>query len=337
MQEKPVSVPYPIWIFVFLVSLVAIFACKTISKAGPSAEYRDYKNAKEHVKTFYRLQHKYQTYEFASHQREQVEMIMSLVKKADAHLLSQLEQQGFIKRLSIWDAINELDKVIDESDPDFSLPNSVHAFQTAEAIRKDLPRLALAYGVAPESLDWFIMAGLLHDIGKIDASLRKVPQWAVVGDSFPVGCKFSEANIFYDYFRDNPDHKDERYNSTLGIYKPGLGLDNIIMSFGHDEYAYQVLKDQSILPKEALSMLRFHSFYPLHHEHAYEYLLAEADKEQVLWVKAFSPYDLYSKHEEQLSVRELKDFYKKLINKYFPPEADETERLVAWPILRPVE
>ena len=36
---------------------------------------------------------------------------------------------------NIWNAIDMLDIIIDESDPDTDLPQIVHAFQTAETIR----------------------------------------------------------------------------------------------------------------------------------------------------------------------------------------------------------
>lgn len=300
------------------------------------SEFRDYKNAPLHVKNFYQAQHQHQTYQFAKSQRDQVVSIMQQIKNADDKALADLEKKGLIKRITIWNALRELDKLNDESDPDFSLPNSLHAFQTAEAIRKDLPILAQKLGVDAESIDWFIIAGLVHDVGKIDALLRTTPQWAVVGDTFPVGCQFSKKNIFHDDFKANPDFYDERFNTELGVYSPNIGLDKLVMSFGHDEYIYQVLKDQSVLPKEALSMLRFHSFYPLHREHAYQHLLAPSDHEQLRFIQAFSPYDLYSKHEEKFSLDELAPFYKNLINKYFPPQAGETERLIAWPILNPV-
>ena len=44
-------------------------------------------------------------------------------------------------------------------------------------IRKDYPEE-----------DWFQLVGLIHDLGKIMA-FYDAPQWAVVGDTFPVGCK----------------------------------------------------------------------------------------------------------------------------------------------------
>ena len=31
-----------------------------------------------------------------------------------------------------------------------------------------------------------------------------------------------------------------RYNSKLGIYREGCGIENVIMSWGHDEYLYHV-------------------------------------------------------------------------------------------------
>jgi inositol oxygenase len=322
-------------IFTFLVMLAS--SCHTISSSTKAqADFRDYANAPMHVLQFYQAQHQYQTYDFAKSQTDQVVKALSSIKDADAITLNRLEGEGLIRRLSIWDAVMELDRLIDESDPDFSMPNSVHALQSAEAIRKDLPKLAKKMGVPKEELDWFILVGLLHDIGKIDALLRDVPQWAVVGDSFPVGVRFSDHNIFHDYFRDNPDNLDPRFSQGLGVYRPHVGLDNVIMSYGHDEYAYRVLASQSSLPKAGLSIIRFHSFYPLHQKNAYLELLEPIDFEQLRFIREFSPYDLYSKHEEKLSVLKLEPFYKELINKYFPPAPGESERKIAWPILKPV-
>ena len=49
-----------------------------------------------------------------------------------------------------------LDEFIDPSDPDLDLPNSIHAYQTAERIRKARP---LQYELQ--------LTGLIHDIGKV--------------------------------------------------------------------------------------------------------------------------------------------------------------------------
>lgn len=85
---------------------------------------------------------------------------------------------------------------------------------------------------------------------------------------------------------------------------------------------YNVLKDQSTLPAEALAMIRYHSFYPWHREGAYEHLTNEHDKKILEAVKAFNPYDLYSKSETPINVEELRPYYQGLIAKYFPAELD---------------
>lgn len=61
------------------------------------------------------------------------------------------------------------------------------------------------------------------------------PQWAVVGDTFPVGCQWS-ANIVYrnETFDDNPDGDNICYKTELGMYAPNCGIENLVMSWGHD-------------------------------------------------------------------------------------------------------
>lgn len=41
--------------------------------------------------------------------------------------------------MSMMENIDSLDELVDESDPDVDFPNSFHAFQTAEGIRKEHP------------------------------------------------------------------------------------------------------------------------------------------------------------------------------------------------------
>ena len=88
------------------------------------------------------------------------------------------------------------------------------------------------------------------------------------------------------------------------------------LSWGHDEYLYQVTKD--FLPPEALYMIRYHSFYPGHKEQAYDYLMNDQDREMFRWVRAFNPYDLYSKGLERPDVTKLRPYYEDLITEFFP-------------------
>lgn len=131
------------------------------------------------------------------------------------------------------------------------------------------------------SLDWFALVGLIHDLGKIMA-LWDEPQWAVVGDTFPVGCAPHHSIVFAEQFVDNPDMQNAAYNTTLGMYSESCGLENVTMSFGHDEYLYRVLKhNKTSIPEEGLYMIRYHSFYPWHTGKGYDYLCNDKDHQMV--------------------------------------------------------
>ena len=42
------------------------------------------------------------------------------------------------------------------------------------------------------------------------------------------------------FFKDNPDHNNRAYNTKHGVYTEGCGLENVLMSWGHDDYMYLV-------------------------------------------------------------------------------------------------
>jgi inositol oxygenase len=192
---------------------------------------------------------------------------------------------------------------VDDSDPDTDLTQIEHNLQTAEAIRRDgHPR-------------WFVLAGFIHDLGKV-LCLYGEPQWAVVGDTFPVGCAYSDKIVFPEFFRDNPDTKVPAYQTRLGIYSENCGLNQVELSWGHDEYLYHMVKDY--LPEPALYMIRYHSFYPGHREGAYDHLMNDHDREMFNWVRRFNPYDLYSKGTERPKLSDLRSYYDDLVAEYFP-------------------
>ena len=212
-------------------------------------------------------------------------------------------------KLGVMEALEKLNSLIDESDPDVDLPNIIHAFQTAERIREAHP-----------DLDWFHLTGLIHDMGKLMA-LYGEPQWAVVGDTYPLGCEFAKSIVYRDEsFDQNPDLNDERYNTKYGIYEPNCGLDSVMMSWGHDEYMYQVLKNHKTcsLPQEALYIIRFHSFYPWHSGGDYLHLSNIDDLSNLPWIREFNKFDLYSKTPDLPDVPALMPYYQSLIDKYMP-------------------
>ncbi|KAM6384246.1 inositol oxygenase [Alca torda] len=228
-----------------------------------------------------------------------------------------------LRKMGAMEALELLDQLVDESDPDVDFPNSYHAYQTAEGIRKAHP-----------DKDWFHLVGLLHDLGKVLAlfgepqavvrapqgHLSPPPQWAVVGDTFPVGCKVQKSVVFGDTtFRDNPDTRDPLYSTEYGMYQPRCGLENVLMSWGHDEYMYRVMKvNRFALPKEAFYMVRFHSFYPWHAHGDYLHLCSEEDLRMLPWVRELNKFDLYTKQEELPDVQQLRGYYQSLIDKYCP-------------------
>jgi inositol oxygenase len=251
--------------------------------------FRDYeKEARSSVKEFYRLNHTHQTFDFVQQ------------KKAEYFPKTK-------RKMSIWQAQEFLNTLVDDSDPDTDLPQMDHALQTAEAIRKAKhPR-------------WMILTGFIHDLGKV-LCLYGEPQWAVVGDTFPVGCRFSDKIVFPEFFARNPDAQVPEYQTEIGIYSNGIGLDNVHMSWGHDEYLYHVVKAH--LPEEALYVIRYHSCYPIHRESAYDHLMNDRDREMFAWVRKFNPFDLYTKSHEPPDREKLMPFYEDLVAEFFPPLVD---------------
>lgn len=249
-------------------------------------EFRDYsETTPPGVREFYRQNHTLQTREFVR------------AKKGEYGALRK-------RRMGIWEAMEYLDTLVDESDPDTSLSQIQHLMQTSEAMRRDgRPR-------------WFVLAGLIHDLGKV-LCLYGEPQWAVVGDTFPVGCAYSDKVVFPEFFAANADAGVREYQTECGIYEEGCGLSAVDLSWGHDEYIYQVT--EHYLPDEALYMLRYHSFYAAHREGAYGHLMNERDREMFHWVREFNPYDLYSKSDTQPDVAALRPYYEELIAEYLPP------------------
>lgn len=258
---------------------------ESIAEGKATEEFRNYeKPARDSVKEFYKLNHTYQTYEFV------------LEKKNDYLKFDK-------KEMPVWGAFDFLNKLVDDSDPDTDLDQFQHLLQTSEAIRAD------------GHPDCMVLAGLFHDMGKV-LCLFGEPQWAVVGDTFPVGCAYSDKIVFPEFFKENPDYYNPEYNTKYGVYSPNCGLKNVQLSWGHDEYVYHMMKDY--LPEPALYMLRYHSFYAQHREHAYEHLMDDHDRQMFKWVNLFNPYDLYSKSPVPPDWNELKPYYHQLVSKYLP-------------------
>ena len=188
------------------------FVASRYKEGKSEEEFRQYSpETNPGVAEFYRQNHAGQTVDFV------------LAKRA--------EYLKFAKgKKSIWEAADFLNTLVDDSDPDTDLSQIEHLLQTSEAIRRDgHPR-------------WFVLAGFLHDLGKV-LCLYGEPQWAVVGDTFPVGCAWSDQIVYHEYFAANPDRNVPEYQTECGIYERHCGLDNVNLSWGHDEYIYHVTRN----------------------------------------------------------------------------------------------
>ncbi|KAL0426945.1 UNVERIFIED_CONTAM: Inositol oxygenase 4 [Sesamum latifolium] len=292
--------------------------------------FRDYTNVESErqksVEEFYRLNHISQSVDFVSEE--------------DEGRIQKIQQD----RMSIWECCELLNQVVDESDPDLDEPQIQHLLQSAEAARKDYP-----------NEDWLHLTALIHDLGKVLClpSFGGLPQWAVVGDTFPVGCAFDESIVHHKYFKDNSDINNPAYNTKNGIYQEGCGLDKVLMSWGHDEYMYLSFKENSDFNNPAyntkngiyqkdVDLTRFschgattntctwylrktnQPYLQLHCSSsvsthsiagAYTHLMNEEDKKNLEWLKKFNKYDLYSKSKVRIDVDKVKPYYLSLIEK----------------------
>ena len=237
---------------------------------------------------FYKEQHKHQTYDY-------------VIGK---------QTTSYNKTLSVSNALRMLDSFVDPSDPDVSVANSIHAYQTAERIRKAFP-----YNTELQ------VCGLIHDLGKILFYFGE-PNWSVVGDTYVVGCQFPETIVFHESFDQNPDTTHEIYSTPHGVYEPGCGIENLHLSYGHDEYLYQVLyKNRELhrISQRAANVIRFHSFYPWHTEGSYSHFERDSDAQIKEDVLEFNKYDLYSKLDTDFVLTdEIQAYYDRLLTFYFP-------------------
>jgi len=252
----------------------------------------------------------------------------------------------------IWDIIDKLESIVDDSDPDTELPQIFHAYQTANIIKEKYVSNSDAFNRNPikvlfsqsewasiptkykqmynttinnlykhiKEWDWFILVGFIHDLGKILLLIDfgQLPQWAVVGDTFPLGHKLDTNYVFYNknYHKNNAD-------LSINTYINHCGFNNVVFSWGHDEYLAKMLENNNIkLPKEAMYIIRYHSFYswhtPSNNIRGYTDLASDYDWHMLPLLKCFQQADLYSKTDDIPCINMIKQTFSKLIDKYIP-------------------
>jgi inositol oxygenase len=100
------------------------------------------------------------------------------------------------------------------------------------------------------------------------------------------------------------------------------GIEQLKLSFGHDEYLYKVLQENQSrhkLSKKYQNIIRFHSFYPWHTGGDYQQFETESDADIKEDVLLFNQFDLYSKQDGDFVLTdEIKQYYDELLQEYFP-------------------
>ncbi len=286
-------------------------------------KFRTYTNKNKTIQDTYVLMFQYQSKKYASNMKR-----MYL-------------EPPFVNR-SIMSMMNRLDDIKDESDPDTTSSQLIHSYQTAESLSHTIiyPQnhqplkslfspsewnsIPLEYrSKYPEKIfnlvydkEWLPLVGFIHDLGKILVlpELGQLPQWSVVGDTFPIGAPLDN-NFPFSHLCNNIDLSNNIYNDSCGF-------DSMLFSWGHDEYMAQVLeRNYTKLPPEAVYLIRYHSFYSWHSprngSRGYTRYASEHDWNMLPLLKLFSQSDLYSKKDFKISIPECEKKYKKLITDYF--------------------
>ena len=298
--------------------------------------FRDYNKCNNSVEETYKNMFKGQSLEYVLEQKDKYSRYPSNI-------------------YNIFDLINRLEEIVDESDPDTEHAQINHAYQTAESIQNRFfkngrflnPPVRMLFKIREwnnlptkikdffsqkricdlyPSIDdwsWLPIVGLIHDLGKVLTlkEWNELPQWSVVGDTFPVGCKIDKEVVFNEHHIENRDHTTY---DEIGIYNNGCGFDSLHMSWGHDEYLYMVLNKNIQLvklPEEALYMIRYHSFYswhtPKHKQRGYIHFADIIDWKRLPLLKILQLSDLYSKNSNLPPKEILEGKYKLCSQKWF--------------------
>ena len=167
-----------------------------------------------------------------------------------------------------------------------------------------------------------VSIGFIHDLGKIMTlpEFGGLPQWSVVGDTFPLHSKLSPTYEYYHkyYHLKNRSIVEEKN-------KPYIGFDKLVFSWGHDDYLASVLtRNKTKLPAEAIYIIKYHSFYSWHSPkkgiRGYTHLASDWDWYMLPLLKAFQKADLYSKTRKIPDMNEIRNEYNELLKKYFNSE-----------------
>jgi len=186
--------------------------------------------------------------------------------------------------------------LVDDSDPDTELSQIEHLMQCSEASAPTATALDDPHGADPR-------------LGKI-LCLFGEPQWAVVGDTFPVGLPLFRQDRLPRVLRREPGQPGCEYQIPTHLTPSIVGW---IRSICRGATTNTLPRRQGLPPRRGPGDDRYHSFYPCHRDGEYANLMSEQDHRMMDWVRKFNPYDLYSKGHERPDVASLTPYYQELI------------------------
>jgi hypothetical protein len=175
-------------------------------------------------------------------------------------------------KMRIWDMVEKLGLCIDPSDDSLMLTSQ---YVHVQQVLEGMER----DGVQDRDM---ILIALLHDLGKVMLLTAEVPEH-IIG-----------------------------YNAPLGEYPRGVGLDQVVYQFGHDELIYSRLKDH--VPAHIAWTIRHHGASL---ELMEPYLNERERAYRDLYLKKFQVYDQGLKSFSHLPKVNMAK-YRALIEETFP-------------------
>lgn len=209
--------------------------------------------------------------QFLDHARMTYERHLDQTKEMVAVLGKKYEKPVFGK-VRVWNLMERLAQCIDPSDSTlYCVSQLVHALQVVDGMERD--------GIQDKD---FLIAGLIHDLGKILLLTGEDPENVVC------------------------------INTPIGQYEKGVGLANCVFQWNHDQFIYSRFKD--FVSDHIAWLLRYHSIYLPECEH----LMDEQDRRYAQqYLHVFQKYDKGTKSLYHLPKNGIEK-YRTLIEERFP-------------------
>jgi inositol oxygenase len=176
-------------------------------------------------------------------------------------------------RVDIWDLVPKLAFCVDPTDR--TLYCTTQLIHTQQVVA----------GMEADGLQDpdIYLAAVLHDLGKVLLLQAEAPENVVCA------------------------------NTPIGVYTEGIGLDNVIFQWNHDEFIYSRVKDY--VPDHVAWLVRYHS---IRSKPSIGLMDARDRSYHEAYLKPFHHYDLGTKSVCFLPPQDVLDRYRDLVSQYFP-------------------